>query len=173
MIKTVYFNTDNLKPKPTTSNMKILILLFILFNTTTLKAQQANVAVGGNANGSGGTMSFSVGQVADKYVSGSNGNLNQGVQQPFEIFKLNVSDPSIDFNLYPNPTQDVIQLEITGLSNHSLQFYMYDNLGQLILSELITSAKTTINMHSLASASYLLSIIENNKTLQTFKVIKH
>ena len=42
-------------------------------------SQKETLASGGDASGSGGTVSYSIGQIAYEYRSGSNGNLNQGV----------------------------------------------------------------------------------------------
>lgn len=51
-----------------------------------LQAQQTVPATGGVATGSGGTVSYTVGQVADTTQTGSGGTVTQGVQQPFEIW---------------------------------------------------------------------------------------
>jgi hypothetical protein len=47
-------------------------------------SQESLSTSGGEANGTGGTVSYSIGQVFYSTYSGSNGTLSEGVQQPFE-----------------------------------------------------------------------------------------
>lgn len=65
--------------------MRILFssILSILFLASTAIAQQATLSAGGDATGAGGSVSFSVGQVAYQHVSDVGGSVNEGVQQPF------------------------------------------------------------------------------------------
>jgi len=74
-----------------------------LFLATTLSAQQGNIATGGDATGTGGSMSYSIGQVDYLYHSSDQGSLNFGLQQPFlhspplvlEIPETTISDGEI------------------------------------------------------------------------------
>ena len=63
----------------------IIIILLIILSSFRIMAQQAINASGANATGSGGSVSYSVGQVLYTTNSGSNGSSAQGVQQPYEI----------------------------------------------------------------------------------------
>ena len=54
-----------------------------------LHAQESPTAAGGEATGTGGTSSYSVGQVVYTTATGTNGSLAQGVQQPYEISVTN------------------------------------------------------------------------------------
>ena len=59
----------------------LLLGLATVFGTA--QAQQSVNTTGGNASGSGGSVSYSVGQVVYTYHSSSSGQMNQGVQQVF------------------------------------------------------------------------------------------
>jgi hypothetical protein len=50
-----------------------------------LAMQNTIPAAGGNAKGSGGSASFTVGQIFYTKLSGTNGTVIQGIQQPYEI----------------------------------------------------------------------------------------
>ena len=156
---------------------KMLALLFLLgMSFSKLQAQETIVASGGNAVGSDGTASFSVGQVAYMYAAGSNGSVSQGVQQPFEIVTLGVDDfPTITLAmlLYPNPTTSLVNLKIENLDTENLEYQLYDLQGKLLSNKKITQDETQINMESLASAIYLLKIFDSNKPIKTFKIIKN
>jgi hypothetical protein len=82
--------------------MKLNLLLFLLFGFLIPKAhsQSAIVVAGGDATGTGGKVSYSVGQIAFTYASGTNGSVTQGVQQPFEISNLGNDDfPTITLEM--------------------------------------------------------------------------
>jgi hypothetical protein len=59
----------------------ILLLLILFFGLVKTQGQQSVNSAGGNASGSGGSMSYSVGQVIYTTNSGINGLVAQGVQQ--------------------------------------------------------------------------------------------
>lgn len=65
----------------------VVVYLFILF-TSTVAAQQAVHAAGGDASGSAGTAAYSVGQVLYNSFSDPAGTESQGVQQPYELVKV-------------------------------------------------------------------------------------
>jgi len=61
------------------------ITCLCLFLAATLSAQQGNVAAGGDATGTGGTMSYSIGQVDYLYHSSEHGSMSLGLQQTWHI----------------------------------------------------------------------------------------
>ena len=63
----------------------ITSVVFLLLGLGGLHAQENTTAAGGEATGSGGTASYSVGQVVYTTVTGTNGSVAQGVQHPYEI----------------------------------------------------------------------------------------
>ena len=76
-------------------------------------SQEAIPASGGDASGVGGTLSYTVGQLVYTNNSGNNGSVAQGVQQPYEISTtvgIEITNISLDFIAYPNPTSSNIVL---------------------------------------------------------------
>ena len=63
---------------------RITILSFLFFASLS-SAQQAVTPAGGNATGSSGNSSFTIGQVAYTTNGNANYSVADGVQQPFEI----------------------------------------------------------------------------------------
>jgi len=155
--------------------VKQLILCSVFFIVFSASAQQVTVATGGDATGSNGSSSYSIGQVAYLNATGTNGSINQGVQQPFEIFTLGNDDfPEIQLmmSVYPNPTASFVTLTLQNYSLEKVHFELFDLNGRLIQSQSITTSETQIAMEHLASAVYLLNVMEQNKILKTFKIIK-
>jgi len=153
---------------------KTITLLLFLFALTEIKAQQGTATTGGTASGSGGTETFSIGQVFYSSQSGTGGKINEGVQQPYEIFIVGISENkniNLSYSVYPNPASAIIILKIENTSLENLSFQLFDFNGKLLLNQKITSTETSIKMGEYAKASYFLKIIDNNKELQTIKII--
>lgn len=80
--------SSNLSPKMKINKLYFLIIFIIIISIPKTYSQE-NVAVsGGNATGSGGSSSYSVGQITYTSQTGSGGNVTLGVQQPYEIVTL-------------------------------------------------------------------------------------
>ena len=71
--------------------MRILLLLFVIlaftFSISSTSAQETIPASGGDAKGSGGSVSYSVGQLFYRIYPGTNGSVAEGVQQPGPRFR--------------------------------------------------------------------------------------
>ncbi len=155
---------------------KLHIIIFFLFiSYATSFAQQAIVTGGGDISGSGGTLSFTVGQIDYVSANGSNGSISQGVQQPFEIVVLGTNaftNINLEMKAYPNPTIANLNLKITNYAIENLDYLLFDISGRIISQQKITFEETAISMENLSAGNYLLQIAENGKTLKTFKIIK-
>ena len=157
--------------------LKLSTVLLISLGITGVQAQEAILATGGNASGSGGSVSYSVGQVVYGTNTGSSGSVAQGVQQPYEISVVSGIEQGKGINLicmaYPNPTTDLLTLKIENYNNKGLSYLLYNVNGRLMESKKLTGNKTTISMANLAPAAYFLKVLDNQKEVKTFKIIKH
>jgi hypothetical protein len=154
--------------------LKLMVLLFGL--GLAVHAQQAVIATGGNASGSGGTVAYSVGQIVYKTNIGPNGSVSNGIQQAFEISTVTgIEDNKISLNLqvYPNPTNGYLTLSIDKTEFTSFNFQLTDNTGKVIESKIVTSPNEIINMECLAKAVYFLKVSRNDLDVKTFKIIKN
>jgi Secretion system C-terminal sorting domain len=151
-------------------------ILLLLFSTTGLFAQQSANASGGDASGSGGTSSFSLGQIVYTTQTGSNGSVSQGVQQPYEISTVLATTQAFGINLqmlvYPNPTTDIAILKIDNYDLEKLSFDLFDINGKLIETRKNIQTVNTIDLSDKASAIYFLKILDVAKEIKTFKIIK-
>lgn len=155
--------------------MKHLLFLVSLFISSLGYSQRDVVSSGGDASGSGGTASFSVGQVAYRSASGTSGNVNDGVQQPFEIFTLSIPEMEGSFAaaLFPNPATVAVILSIDrAQENADLHYELVDLAGKHIRNGKITENETSINVEGLPEACYFLNVTEANKRVKSFKLLK-
>ncbi len=76
-------------------------------------------------------------------------------------------DKTIDFSVYPNPTQDLIQM--TVVPNSTIQ--LYDISGKLIKTEVALNSKVNWDLSALENGIYFVKASINGETV-TEKIIK-
>ena len=138
-------------------------------------AQESINASGGDATSSGGSVAFSIGQTVYAYVGGSNADLTQGVQHPYELFTVGINEEISNMSLkaYPNPTSDYLVLELTHFSNDKMEYQLISIEGKTILNHSITNVKTEINLNTYSKGVYFIKIIKVSKEIKTLKIIKN
>lgn len=152
------------------------ILLFFFASMTGITAQSSLVTTGGDVTGNEGTVSFSAGQVFYKTVTGPNGSLLEGVQQPFEISVVTATKGSekitLEFNVYPNPAADYVKLFVGTDEFKDLLYKVFSFNGLLLLDAKIEGKETEISLTGLSSSIYFLKVLSGKKEIKTFKIIK-
>ena len=156
--------------------LRPLLIAGTIFFNGSLSAQSNTVTTGGNASGTTGSVSYTVGQVDYISASASNGNLNQGVQQPYEFYAvsgLEEYNELVNLSMGPNPTSDVLYITTHAETSEDLHYMLTDDLGKLIISKSILEPSNELNLSDLPSAIYQLVIISGEKEIKTYKIIKH
>jgi hypothetical protein len=64
-------------------------------------------------------------------------------------------------------------LRIDEFDISDLSYQLYDMQGKLLRNEKITSNQTRIVMSNLAPATYSVKVVQGNKEIKTFKIVKH
>ena len=154
-----------------------LIAAFLLWiGLSALQAQETVLSSSGNAAGNGGSVSYSVGQVAFVTKTGSGGTVTEGVQQPYEILFMNGIDPEVGINLeclvYPNPANTHVRLKFENHDILNTSYQLKSMNGFLLRNSRIVSNETVIPMDDLVPATYVLTVFRNEKVLQSYKIIK-
>ena len=156
-------------------NLSILVLTIGLVHLN-LFAQVDVSASGGDASSVSGSTSYSVGQVVYTTNTGIDGSVAQGVQQPYEISIVTeieeAKEISLSFSVYPNPTTNFFKLNIGNYTPENLNYQLYDASSKIIESKKVFTIETSIFMENSARGIYFFKIIENNKEVKTFKIIK-
>lgn len=157
--------------------VKLIAVILLGLGLTGLRAQNTMSASGGNASGSGGTVTYSVGQVGYTTLNGTSGSVAQGVQQPYEISVISGLEAARDISLmvsaFPNPATEYLTLEVKDYPLSALSYRLFDMDGKLVEAKKIESNQTNIAMNNLVPASYLLLVIEDNTEVKSFKVVKN
>jgi hypothetical protein len=153
----------------------VLVASYLFVLGTTIQAQNAIPASGGNASGSGGSVSFTIGQVVYSTITGSNGSSAQGVQQPCEISVITSikNTERITLEVFPNPTRGIIKLVVGIKDLDNMSFHLYDLSGIRIQDKKIDNEETEIPINSFKPSVYFLKVLRDNKEIKTFKIIKY
>ncbi len=152
------------------------ILLFPGIGLSSLKAQEAVPAAGGTITGSGGSVSYTVGQVAYTTVSGTGGTVAQGVQQPYVISVISevpeAGEISLDCSVFPNPASNYVMLKIENPEPGNMSCRLYDTDGRLLQDIKIVDKLTSIPMDDLMRATYFLKVTKEGREMKVFKIVK-
>jgi len=156
-------------------NNKSILNIIFLFSASIVFTQESVNASGGNASGSGGTVSFSIGQVAYTSNVGTNGHVNQGVQQPYEIYSIGIYETESEtvLSFYPNPASDILVLQFEDFTNHEASVSLVDETGRLLSESSITSLITSLNLSQYGSGVYLVHVKSASHIIESFKIIKN
>lgn len=157
--------------------LKYCLIISLSLVTTVVFAQDAALSAGGEASGSSGNVSYSVGQVLFTTDVGADGSVVKGVQQVYEISEITgidqLKDISLHSKVYPNPVSDYLTLSINDLPAQALEYKLYRFDGLLIETGRISTLETEIQVHDLIQGAYFLRILDNENVVKAFKIIKH
>lgn len=138
-------------------------------------AQQAVSTAGGNASGNGGSASYTVGQVAYTEAQSSEGSISQGVQQAYVITTQsgsNIEEIQLSCATYPNPVVDQLTLKIENINFSNISYQLIDVNGKVLDLNPVTKSESIIEMTAFVKGIYILKVLEEQKELKTFKIIK-
>jgi hypothetical protein len=151
------------------------LILFTVFSGT-IYSQSNTLSTGANASGTNGSVSYSVGQIDYISQTGSNGNMNQGLQQPYEFYSTNSIDEFndvINLTIGPNPTEDELMITYIGDENLGLLCSMFDAEGKEIIPSFSLIKQATLDMKDFSTGMYSLVVRSGLKEIKTYKIIKH
>jgi len=159
-----------MKAKTTLKLLSWPFFMFPIFNY----AQSAIVTTGNEIKTVTGSVSYSVGQIANKNKDAASGKITEGVQQPYEITTLRTSEssPTKNITIYPNPVKDMLQIDFNNEEFKNSNYQLFNAQGQLINSGKISAQKTEINFSTYPTSIYILKIEDNSKVNKSFKIIK-
>jgi len=149
--------------------------LCFLTLSSRLHAQQDAATTGGDASGTGGSVSFTIGQPNYINTGNANGGITEGLQQPYEILIVTGiahTDVVLSCKAYPNPAIQTLYLELKDISGRSYSYSVSNLSGQQILQQTIHAKLSEIDLGTLPTGNYLVTVYNDNTEVKTFKIIK-
>jgi hypothetical protein len=165
----------------------ILVTLIFSFSFNFVKSQRATpdvlASAGDYYTSSTCNVNWTLGEISIESFSTTSGIFTQGFNQP-DIYFLAIKDnaqPIKNFNIYPNPSSDYFNIEITGLKATDIYIDLVDLSGKkLSLPSFILktqpdgSVSNQYNISSIASGAYILHVYSHDDTVnKTYKLIKY
>jgi len=139
-------------------------------------AQQGFVSTGLNLQSPDGSSSISMGQVNYSNYENSNGLINEGIQQPFELYQftlLKEQDNSLTVSVFPNPASHEFTIHMSNSTNNYYLVEIYDAMGKMVLSKTTLKSIETIDIQTLSSGIYTVKIKNESNNNSTLKLIKN
>ena len=150
---------------------KITLVLFSLFATLSVSAQEVVSTQGDSYSNASGNIDFTIGEVIIATGTDGTNDLTQGFHQTNWNF-LGVEDfaPNYEATIFPNPTEDVLNIKTSAFENVTCT--LYDVKGKLVLQDILSAEQTPIQVSQLAPGSYSLILNNETQNLKTFKLVK-
>ena len=160
--------------------MKRILLIALLLGPPlcAIHAQRDVLTRGGDFSSAGGSVAWSIGQIAYTYYTGEAGSVSLGVQQPNLFTIVGTNDPGewLAVNLYPNPASEAVYVDLLD-ANVLKQFNsplirVLDVQGKLVSEKQITEVLTAIPLTGLSESVYVLQIMNGQEPVKSFKLCK-
>ena len=150
---------------------KNTIVLFSLFASISVSAQEVLSTQGESYSNASTKIDFTIGEVVINTGTDGTNDLTQGFHQTNWNF-LGVEDfaPDYQVTLFPNPTQDVLNIKTSVFEN--VTYTLYDAQGKLVMQNILSAEQTPIQVSRLAPGSYSLTLNNETQNLKTFKLVK-
>lgn len=140
------------------------------------RGQATIPATGGTARGTEGSVTYTVGQIANSVTTGTNGFIIQGVQQPYEISTVTAIEDTeyitLGYSVYPNPTGGAIKLVISSFNDQNFRFQLYSLNGTILREAKVLDKVTEIPMDIYKSAVYFLRVIRDDREVKVIRIVK-
>jgi hypothetical protein len=151
---------------------KSTIVLFSLFATLTVSAQEVVATQGDSYSNASANIEFTIGEVVINTVTDGTNDLTQGFHQTnWNFVGLEDHAPSYEATIFPNPTSEVLNIRTSTFEN--VTYTLYDAQGKLVMQDILSAEQTPIQVSQLAPGSYSLTLNNETQNLKTFKLIKH
>lgn len=151
--------------------MRLLLTGIVAFIMTVANAQDLISTGGDFFQMPSGSISFTIGEPIIETVGNEHHIITQGFQQSTREITTGFDDLSdLSINVFPNPTTDIINIELS--EQRSLEYQLFDLNGVLLQEDKISWIQTTISLVNYAPSVYILKLGENNVGSKTFQIVK-
>ena len=144
----------------------------LIFFSAIVYGQEVISSQGDTYSNGNNSIDFTIGEPVIATVSDGTNDLTQGFHQTL-LTIVNVEDLDVMFsvNIFPNPTSDMVKLNIEKYEG--LSYQIFDVAGKLIIKDIITDQKTSVNVSNYPKGTYLLTLTNQEKNkIKSYKIIK-
>ncbi len=142
------------------------LMIFYGSGFSVLNAQNAFVVSGGDISSGMGSISLSAGQLFYQPLEMGGYSLNPGVQQPYELFLVNVRELPFEgaISIFPNPALDFLSIRISDvLFTEKMHYRIIDITGREIQNGKVLNSEFFIKIDQLPAGNYYLMVGYSDK----------
>ncbi|MCD4772345.1 MAG: T9SS type A sorting domain-containing protein [Bacteroidales bacterium] len=161
---------------------KILLSILLIVSIENTYCQSISREVNSSAGefffNSNSSISWTLGEIITETFVTDNNTLTQGFQQSLlYVFGIDENADSIfNINIYPNPTNSLLNIKIDSKIKTTLNLKLFDVHGNCLFDKKINGNKNfyeKINFSNYRNSMYLLKIFSSkNKFVKSFKIQK-
>jgi len=151
-----------------------LIIYFSIICSLNCISQEVISTSAGYSETSSLSVSWTIGENFTETFSNSEIILTQGFNQS-KIIVTDISEilfPEFTITAYPNPANEFINIKIESKNTEYFTAEIYNLSGTRLISELMNSDNTCIDIQSLPESNYILRISDSHQRIKSFKIIK-
>jgi hypothetical protein len=151
---------------------KFTFVLFSLFATLSVSAQEVVATQGDSYTNASGNIDFTIGEVIiDTGTDGTN-DLTQGFHQTnWNFLGVDNHEQNFEATVYPNPMGTELYIQTENFE--FMSYVLYDATGRIVAENKLNALQTGIDVSTFAPSSYSLVLQdENQNKIKTFKLIK-
>lgn len=154
--------------------IKIVAVLILGLGASTLKSQELVSTTGGLYSDDQLTVSWTIGEPVIETFTGGSYVLTQGFQQPGLVLVgvEDFDDQFVNIKVYPNPTSDYVRLDL-NVDIENLSYRILNASGKVLENKNIKDPSTRISFDNVESGLYLIHLMDGNKTMKIFRIVKN
>lgn len=158
--------------------LPIAILILWSVGISAQKVYPQILSSAGNSNQTNTmTIEWTLGELSITTISGPTTMITQGFHQPrYVITALDeILETLGKINVYPNPTTDIVYMEMAFDKVRSVQVGLTDLSGKLLFKKKYVGQNMheSVSFGNLPNGSYIMNfILDDNNSKQTFKILK-
>lgn len=136
--------------------------------------QQSVNTGGGDAAGTGGTVSYTIGQVVFNTGLSGAGFAAQGVQHAYETYTVGMEQNTSHYSLivFPIPTTNILTIKINNNYDYNFHYDLFNGEGKLVSYGHLSSDNSEINMSSMVDDIYHLILLNEGSIVEKIQIIK-
>lgn len=154
----------------------ILIVCLLLLTATATLAQQVVASSGNSGSISGYKIDWTLGEPVIETITGSTHKLTQGMHQTKLLATAICQQevPGLEVKVYPNPTENMLKIEVIQTGNEHFQYELTDITGRKMLLRKSFFNTGEINMDNYVPGIYIIRVFNlKHGNEKVFKIIKN
>ncbi|MBE27257.1 MAG: hypothetical protein CMN33_06190 [Saprospirales bacterium] len=158
--------------------MKKLLLLLFFGMSTMVNAQTIENVTFSSAASSDDSYQPVMGTPYGTSLSGAGGSLEVSAsygESNYEESSLSLEELPIQSNIrvFPNPTNYMVNIDLSQLSQGEYQLYLMDLNGKVVYHKNTTQKSIELDMRNYSTGSYVLKLqTKETQQIETFQIIK-